>query len=631
MDPEGRFGLDVPATWRWCALTISGRHLYLTVPHVAKGSAPEGEIELLPHLGGWVRGAAALPPGHDAAAVEFTEGQVLAAPVPALLPSPGGDSHTNPAPRVVSLRVDGSFELRGLPPGVPYLVRGRTADFPRSTIGEVEVGPGETRDLILELVRDGTLTGEVFAADGRPTANVPVYMVHVDSSETHRVRTNEAGKFRAEGLLPGPWRVWTAPADSVPGTEEAAGAEAGAEQAATAFLEGGIETHVVLGREPPRKIRVLGTVTAAGVPLTGHVRMHARGRTPLADAPETSLDAEGRFTLDLPGPGPYLVTIDPDGGHGSSAAISLLTNVPATDRHPLPLTVPTGRIEGLVRGPDGAPVEDAEVLLRREGPVPEPGMPGGGTTRAWTDEEGRYAFAFLPADTYGIAVHPRRDGGDAGADAHEEPPPPPAPSLARPYTGGRVLGEGATLSGVAFDLTAGGWIEGVVRDAGGQPASGATVYVRDARGALLEVASRMTTGRDGLFRLDALPPGPHTVFARTAEEATVESEPLVVQAGTKCEVELTLRPGARLRVVTLSVAGEARGTRLLVTDAKGGRVNALGGAAGGRPAAPALGTHLVGPLPPGTYTVWVVGEAGGATETIELAAGEERELRLRLE
>ncbi len=257
---EQRFELDVPASWSWCAIAVSGRHLYLDVPELARSETADGLV-LRPHLGGWVRGAVVAPG-------PLEDGHVLAAPLPTRAPTDAVDPAAAASPRLVALSADGSFELRGLPPGLAFAVNARASEYPRSTLHEVELGPGETRDLVIELSSDGSLSGIVYDMEGEPADDALVYLD--DEEETRRVRTDSAGRFRIDALPPGEWRAWSLPVGSEPSAETAPQTPLEDVRAASVVVEPGIESHVVLGPEPSEPVHVQGTVASAGAPISGN-------------------------------------------------------------------------------------------------------------------------------------------------------------------------------------------------------------------------------------------------------------------------------------------------------------------------------------------------------------------------
>ena len=178
-------------------------------------------------------------------------------------------------------------------------------------------------------------------------------------------------------------------------------------------------------------------------------------------------------------------------------------------------------------------------------------------------------------------------------------------------------------------------MRGRVVDPEGAGVPGATVFVREAGGRVIDALGSLRTDAGGAFEHPGLAPGAYTFLARTAGAAAAESEPLDVHAGAAPEPLLVLAPATRLRVVPLDAGGRALRAAVQVYDAAGRSLGGLlteeelverfgGGGGGGR-------EHRLGPLPPGSYRIEAVAADGRRGElAVELAGEAERVVSLTL-
>ena len=157
---------------------------------------------------------------------------------------------------------------------------------------------------------------------------------------------------------------------------------------------------------------------------------------------------------------------------------------------PAPAPTPSPALEGVVKGPDGKPIEGALVIVRSVVDFAEPPL----STN--TDAGGRFRLGVRRTAPHTVRVEAR---GLAGRTVEK----------ARP---------GAPLEVV---LSRGGVLEGTVRDGvTGQPVALAQVEAREESALSLPwdatagLAQALTDGK-GRFRLEALGSGPQTVWART--------------------------------------------------------------------------------------------------------------------
>ncbi len=175
----------------------------------------------------------------------------------------------------------------------------------------------------------------------------------------------------------------------------------------------------------------------------------------------------------------------------------------ARDRPPAtPPAAGTGALSGRVVSAEGSPVRRAQIQLT------SPDARVGKT--ATTDNDGRYAFAELPAGRYTIRAS---KGGYIsfafGQRALNQPIPPV------------ILGDGESLSSLNIVLPRGSAVTGRVTDEFGDPILQAQVqamrfqYQADGERRLMPAGANATTDDLGQFRLYGLAPGDYVISAST--------------------------------------------------------------------------------------------------------------------
>jgi hypothetical protein len=324
------------------------------------------------------------------------------------------------------------------------------------------------------------------------------------------------------------------------------------------------------------------------------------GASAMAFPAGTTSGSGGEFEVELEGPGCHLIVVTPADGPPSEFPVT----VPQVSEYRVDLALPTGSIRGRVLDADGAPLPGARVGCAQEGAPPSLS----GQRSALADETGAYALTALGAGAYTL----RAGGGERGLAVRA----------------GVVVDEGAEVQ-VDLTLPHGGTLLGTVLDSDGRPAAGASVYVRDSSGVLLDPSGRTRTDAGGHFECAGCASGDYTVSARAKGSASVESVPILVPAGGSAAVELVLEPAAFLRVTVEDSTGVVPAA-LLVRDAVGREVGAMGS---GTEELTGLysAVRTLGPLAPGTYAVLAREGDRSAETAVSLRQGEIRELTLRLE
>jgi protocatechuate 3,4-dioxygenase beta subunit len=206
---------------------------------------------------------------------------------------------------------DGTFSITGMPP-ISYGIVINRAGFanPRPGRTSVTLLAGEqTRDLKLPMVPSGAIAGRVLGPDGEPAEGINVYVR--GRSGQLGAQTDEQGRFRISGLLPGSYRLeappltWARPSkppefppDGPPPTHWGAARYPGAIEVQAGSETGGIE--VRLTRTPV--VRVSGRVTGftQGAAIALSVNSRFGGFTDIAKA-------DGTFAWWNLDPGEYVI------------------------------------------------------------------------------------------------------------------------------------------------------------------------------------------------------------------------------------------------------------------------------------------------------------------------------------
>ncbi|HEX6883671.1 MAG TPA: carboxypeptidase-like regulatory domain-containing protein [Planctomycetota bacterium] len=532
-------------------------------------------------------------------------------------------------PEAVS-KEDGTFLLTGLAEG-RSAIEAQAQGFAGSDPLEVDLRAGETSTgLVLRLRRGATVTGEVYGPDGKPVS-VRVMAQAPGGLEMSMAQSDGEGRFRIAGLDPGAWTITAMlQGGSIDPEGEADDMTAGFLENlrfTMVQLEEGEEEHVVLGAPPKDPVVVRGRVRHGDEPVTnGIVSFFAQGSKGMEAMKVANLDSAGRYEARLDEPGKYFVSVQVTGGTSAfqQHTIEFRATVPEVEEHTLDLALPLGGVRGTVRDAQRQPLGNARVSLVTEGGVELGSMLGGQYSETVTDASGAYEFLYLRPGEYAVAAGGALFGGAFGNES----------ASGRTLRAGLRVAEGRTLEGVDFQLETPGSIAGKVLDTAGQPVKDASLFVRDASGRLLDRFSMTTSSADGTFEYKGLAPGEYVVSARGKSLASLESAPVRVEAGEKASVELTLLAGTKLLVEVVDAEGTPAAVRVSVTDPNGRTVTGmLGWAEMSALFADGLDGErtVVGPLPPGTYTVTAIAADGKkTTKPVELDGQPERRLKLRL-
>jgi len=518
---------------------------------------------------------------------------------------------------------EGRFELKDVP--AESTVISATADgWAASDTLPIEPAPGgEMTEIVLHLKLGGTLTGEVYGSDGEWGA-CRVRYNSMSVLSTGAVTAEADGTFRIEHLTPGLYQVMVEPdpeaiVEMMSGGDQPDMSKVFEQlKMASAEVEEGQTTHVVLGQPPTDPVKVFGRLTEAGEPISGRMVIAlAEGNDVMSSMRMDQTDEDGRFELELKAPGPVVFSVQLDGG----ASPQFFEDVPEVESWEVELALSTAIVSGTVYDPDGEPLSRIGVRITSEEGHTLTVI--GLSNRTTTDSEGRYSFKNVEPGTYTV-----RAGGTSpfgGGDG----------SYGTELVGSVRLAEGEHLRDVDVHLSHPGRIEGHVRSAAGEPAIGAAVFVRDASGRLLSPFSGCVTNASGKFSYEGISPGAVTVSARFGDQAAPESSGVEIRAGEAARVDLQLEGGTMLIVSVEGEGGQPQRVQVRVMDKDGREYS---GMAAPKQLEQSLARgfssheHTVGPLPAGRYKVIATTPDGKQhKKPVTLRGQAERKLRIRVD
>jgi len=421
---------------------------------------------------------------------------------------------------------DGNFRVGPLDPDAPWVLRAEAEGRAPGTVDLVGLEPRRTRSGVrIVLPRGGALVGTVADGDGAPIPGAEVAvepapaggagairMIGPGSEGTSReVATDDSGRFRAEGLPAGTYRVTVRRSGFASATVE------GIEVAARGEPADAGEIRLRPGASVQG--RVVDETGAAIEAVEVGVR-ESSGPTMMFIVPGGSLDEQAPAAVT--GPDGWFVVADLDPQRRVTLNFSRPgylqhgeAEVEAPSAEPLEITLqPSSTLSGHVLDVEGAPVPGASVVL----------------TRTVTATMGNRKFAAVSrqdatADGDGKFVFEEQKPGTVSLEAA-------APGLRTANLDGVEIPRGADRDDVEIRLEPGAVLVGRVTAPDGRPVPGARVAEIRGGGSEPEFAigpDGAATDGDGYYRLEGLEPGArsievtHPSYVRTARDVEVRA------------------------------------------------------------------------------------------------------------
>ncbi len=522
--------------------------------------------------------------------------------------------------------VDGSFEFSSVAAGNLSLNASAEGFAPSdATLVTVEAGL-PVADVQLMLRVGGRVEGEIFAADGRPDPGRQIVCGNFGGgmgSANATATSDAAGHFVLEHLAPGKCSVMAVPdmKGRQGGDFDQTDMLAQLKMTSVEVVDG--ETiHVVLGAPPKSPVLVTGRVTEGGSAFReGSVMALAEGGSILESMKAAKIGADGSYALKLDKPGDYTLIVGER--MGDESGVEFPVSIPEVPTFALDLALPVGEIHGRISTRDGTPLAGIPVNYEVEGRGSIFMLDMG--RNVTSDDDGRFVLRRLKPASYTLRVGARNFGTFFGDK----------PNYGTVVRSGIVVKADQIVEGVDVRLDAAGKIAGKVLGADGKPAMGASVFVRDNGGRIVNPLSGCSSNADGVFEFEGAAPGAYTVSARADQLSSRESAPVQVLEGQTANVEVRLEPGTTLRVLVEDGDGKLvrAGVRVL-DDAGRDFSNMLGQDAFETVMTEGFSSteQRFGPLPSGKYRVLVTGPDGaGANKPVTLSGQDERSLRVRLQ
>lgn len=520
---------------------------------------------------------------------------------------------------------DGTFELTGLAPR-SLGVYAEAEGFARSASVALEPKPGEViAEVELRLTAGGTLTGEVYDDEGELVSGRLIIISHMGTFDRKLKNSDGSGEFIFENLAPGTWQVIamdksTDFSDSEDGV--ATSDMMNSMKFSSAEILEGETTHVVIGAPPEDPVKVSGKVIHGDEPYRGAlVSFFPAGSGLYENFKTATVDADGRYSLTLDGPGEYSINVQQlPGDPAQHNTIEFAEDIPEATEHILNFKVPVGRISGRVTGPDGKPAAGARITLLPDEDLRSEYLYGGQFAEIPVGPDGTYDIQGLRPGTYSIAAGgaPLFSMGDGAR-------------FGRLNRHGLKLAKDEWMRGVDFTLPAPGSIAVSCVDSAGAPVVGATLFVRGADGRVLEPFSMNATDGSGRGICDGLSEGTYTVIARVKGLANEEGAAVGVRPGESAATTVVLTQGTVLLVKLKSREGEDLRANVRVEDANGREVGQMISLQDIMQGGFSYTEKRVGPLPPGKYKVFATDSDGRkASKPVTLRGELERVLKLRL-
>jgi len=372
----------------------------------------------------------------------------------------------------------------------------------------------------------GILSGSVVDPDGVPVSDVSVELARVGGGPVpNPVATDEDGEYTFPALDAGQYRVLfnTAIRDDLL-SEWYDGVRSESDATPLTIADGGAAT---ADATLQAAASVSGTVRSAdSLDPVGDVEVTVLIQTADGDswAGSTSTDADGHYEIGSLWPGTYRLQFDPSADFARFSTSFFALAEGATRSDPDTELETAGVVSGVVTGPGGLPVDQAQVVVYPAAGADE-------VDRATTNEAGEYQVTGLYGDFVVQFLAPV--GSELGGQWWEG---------AGTRADATVVSlENTSAPGIDAQLTPGVSLSGTASDGFGGVAD-VSVYAYPTTCDTTVPAATARTDADGAYRLTGLAAGAYRV--RVGDEATIGYAPKWRGGTTACASSTEIEVGS---------------------------------------------------------------------------------------
>jgi len=508
-DASGRFDFDgLPAGNRW---TLRARKPGLAdgeaAPIALEAGTDRSDLEIKLESGATLTFRLA-----TADDVGVTDAELALRPAAA--PGGGGErsrsfrsmAPNNVATEQITTKSDGTFTVKNLEAGT-FDVTVSPAEYADVAKEAVRLKAGETADLGTLRVKEAkSIAGRITDQSGQPVAGATIAAIWLDGMTPHprEAKSKSDGRYKLSGFGDQPVRdVWVNAEGFATSRKE--GVMPG-DTAADFVLDklGSVTGKVLL---PDGSVPPAFRVSAHPEAKEGQERFGFRMIVGMgsSDADKLFVDPAGNFRLDGVAPGKVTIEARADGvAPGRKSGLDVQSDQTADAGT---ITLAAGRsLHGRVlASKDDAPIPGATITLTQ---------PGTFMVRMGADPPDGAAISRVDGTFQIDGLEPRSYNVNTNQPDYS------------PATGRVEVTADQDVDDFVVRLSKGGTLTGLVRDAQKQPLPGVQVLV--AKMPMSGGPQTTTTGSDGRYTLDKLPPGDYIVM-----KAPAPGQPMMLSSGMK--------------------------------------------------------------------------------------------------
>lgn len=527
-DVEGNFAIDTLPAGAYDLEFEAPGHGRGKVPGlvVQEGASVEGVEVILPleaSLSGRVI---------DAATGRPIEGVAIAEKEPGF----AGRFHEILGKPTVFTDAEGRFRFGGLAAGTVHLAASHP-DYAEQWLDEMVVAEGEAvRGIEIRLERGGVIRGTVRTPDGTAAPGMVLVCMNMTGAVNRIAVVDADGRYAFPGLDDGTHSVLLLPADFAIGGPDFVTSLLASDGIRVVQVEKNRvhEADFVVKARESSGAEVLGFVHEDGQPVGDAIVVFQLEGTRFGDGPRLvgTTGEDGGYRIGGVPSGSYRIAVMRR-GELQGIPLPSVVDVPDAPTFPFDIDLPTGVLAGTVRDIETLePLANVRVLAQRHD-LPSTGdrlsdAMLGRAADTFTDRDGRFVLAHLPAGTFDV----RAGGTDiAGLSTG---------SHAIRWYRGMTLRAGERREGLLVELEPSGSVEGRITDARGVPVAGVLVHFRGPGQPEFAYLAECVTDNAGYYRISGLAPGTWTLLPEHPDFPEAGERTVEIERGVATRLEIRL-------------------------------------------------------------------------------------------